>query len=281
MIRTTLVGLMLVAATAMAQPPDPGRGPGRFGPGPGFPVRLLGGEAGMPGPTVKNAPYTADVVTEVTQALPDGNHIHQINTMHVARDSEGRTRREESLHNLNGLAANANLPQMVFINDPVAGVNYALNPTEKTANRSTWSGRGGPGGGGRAMMRQSGDAPPPPPRQVTVDGQVVRRGRNQNVKTEALGRQSIEGVPADGTRTTMTIPAGQIGNDQPIQVVTETWYSQDLHTVVLSKRTDPRTGETVSRMANVSRAEPPHSLFEVPSDFKVTEGRRPGRGPQQ
>jgi hypothetical protein len=227
---------------------------------------------------VKNAPYVADVVTEVSQTLPDGNRIHQTNTVHVARDSEGRSRREESLRNLNGLAPNANLPQMVFINDPVAGVNYALNSGDKTANRSQ---RGGNGGGPRPMMRQPGDAPPPP--KQMVQGQVQRFPRqNSNMKTESLGRQSIEGVPADGTRMTLTIPAGQIGNDQPIQVVTERWYSPDLQEVVLSKHSDPRNGDTVTRMTNVSRAEPPHTLFEVPSDYKVTEGHgRAGRGQNQ
>jgi hypothetical protein len=239
--------------------------------------RVLGAEAMSPR-TVKNAPYTADVVTDVTQNLPDGNHIRQTTTVHVARDSEGRTRREEALHNLNGLAPNANLPQMVFINDPVAGVNYALNATDKTANRSTWTPRGEPGGGGPGsgrMMHSPSDALPPQPRQMM-------RRQNPNVKTDALGRQSIEGVPADGTRTTLTIPAGQIGNEQPIQVVTETWYSQDLQAVVMSKHSDPRNGETVTRMTNVTRAEPPRTLFEVPADFKIGEGHGArGRAPQQ
>ena len=83
---------------------------------------------------------------------------------------------------------------------------------------------------------------------------------------------------ADGTRTTQIIPAGRIGNDQPIQIVTETWYSADLKTAVLSKRTDPRMGETVTRLTNLNRAEPAHSLFEIPADYKVTEmPNRPGR----
>jgi hypothetical protein len=76
----------------------------------------------------------------------------------------------------------------------------------------------------------------------------------------------------------MTIAAGQWGNEQPIQIVTERWYSADLQTVVLSKHTDPRMGETVSRLANVSRSEPPSSLFEPPADYKVTAaGNRTGR----
>jgi hypothetical protein len=105
------------------------------------------------------------------------------------------------------------------------------------------------------------------------------RANAQNVRTESLGRQTIEGVQADGTRTTMTIPAGQVGNEQPIQVVTETWYSSDLQMVVMRKHSDPRGGETSTRMTNVSRAEPPRTLFDVPVDYKVTD--RAGRGPVQ
>jgi hypothetical protein len=231
----------------------------------------------MPGRVVKNAPYSADIVTETTQTLADGNHIRQSSTAKVYRDSGGRTRREQSLNTLGGLAAGSNLPPVVFINDPVAGFNYALNPRDRTATRSAWArpGRGGPGQGSSqpmARLRQ-----PPPDREG-----VMRWGRGgaapQSIKTESLGRQTIEGVPADGTRTTMTIPAGQWGNEQPIQIVTERWYSPDLQTVVLSKHMDPRAGETVSRLSNVSRSEPPSSLFELPVDYKVSDaGNRPGR----
>src|ERR1700710_2329991 len=128
LIRRAVVGI-LAAAAAIAQAPDAGRGRDRFAPG-AAPIfeggaRFLGAEPGRPGRVVKNAPYTADVITETTQALTDGNRIRQSSTVHVARDSEGRTRSEQSLRTLSGLAPNANLPQVVFINDPVASSNYA------------------------------------------------------------------------------------------------------------------------------------------------------------
>jgi hypothetical protein len=271
--RTTLMvaGLLVLAVAASAQDPGPGRARGRFGPAAGDAAapggaRFLGAEAGMPGRVVKNAPYSADIVTETTQTLTDGNHIRQSSTAKVYRDTEGRTRREQSLNALGGLAPSSNLPQVVFINDPVAGFNYALNPQNRTATKSAWA---RPGRGGQAP-----DSSQPMARLRQGRGGAAR----QNVKTEALGRQIIEGVPADGTRTTMTIAAGQWGNEQPIQIVTERWYSPDLQTVVLSKRTDPRMGETLSKLANVSRSEPPNSLFEPPADYKMAEaGNRTGR----
>jgi len=280
-----VAGLLVLAVAASAQDPGPGRARGRFGPAAGDAAapggaRFLGAEAGMPGRVVKNAPYSADVVTETTQTLADGNHIRQSSAAKIYRDTEGRTRREQSLNTLGGLAPSSNSTQVVFINDPVAGFNFALNPQSRTATKSAWArlGRGGQAQGSNqpmARLRQ----------QQSADGSAAiagRRGRGaanrQNVKTESLGRQTIEGVAADGTRTIMTIAAGQWGNEQPIQIVTERWYSADLQTVVLSKRTDPRMGETVSKLANVSRSEPPSSLFEPPADYKVTEaGNRIGR----
>ena len=284
--RTTLTvaGLLVLAVAASAQNPGPGRGRGRFGPGAGDAAapggaRFLGAEAGMPGRVVKNAPYAADIVTETTQTLTDGNHIRQSSTAKVYRDTEGRTRREQSLNTLGGLAPSSNLPQVVFINDPVAGFNYALNPQNRTATKSAWARPG------RGAAAQSSSQPMARLRQQSANGGAAGAGRwgrgaaaRQNIKTESLGRQTIEGVPADGTRTTMTIAAGQWGNEQPIQIVTERWYSPDLQTVVLSKRTDPRMGETVSKLANISRSEAPNSLFEPPADYKVAEaGNRIGR----
>ena len=265
-MRMRMIGAaMLLACVASAQDPGPGRGRGRgpFGPGSQGPgARFLGAEAGMPGRVVKNAPYSADLVTETTQVLPDGNRIHQVSTAHIYRDSEGRTRREQPLNSLNTLAPHSNLPPVVFINDPVGGVNYALNTRDHIATRSAWMPSGARGNGNKG-------GPP----------SGARKRENPNVKVDSLGRQTIEGVAADGTRTTMTIPAGEIGNEQPIQVVTESWYSPDLQAVILSKRTDPRSGETDFRMANVSRAEPAPSLFQAPPEYKIQDSPRGSRNP--
>jgi hypothetical protein len=87
-----------------------------------------------------------------------------------------------------------------------------------------------------------------------------------------LGTQTIEGVPAQGTRTTRTIPAGKIGNTMPIVITTETWYSPDLKVLVMSKVNDPRMGETTYKLTGLQRADPPASTFEIPPDYTVKEG---------
>jgi hypothetical protein len=87
------------------------------------------------------------------------------------------------------------------------------------------------------------------------------------VKKEDLGTQVIEGIQAQGYRTVTTIPAGEIGNERPIEIVSERWYSPDLQVVVMSRHSDPRMGETKYRLTNISRAEPPRSLFEPPAGY--------------
>ncbi len=239
--------VVMLAAGAFAQGLGPGRGPRGMGPG----VRFLGGEAGRPGPVVTGAPYSAEAVTEVTQTLADGNKIHQTNTARVYRDSQGRTRREPALDALGSAAPGGSVPQLAFINDPIAGMSYVLDLAAHTAISTPL-----PPPGARANQ---------PPRLRT---------NAANAKTEALGRQVISGVPADGTRTTVTIPAGQIGNAQPIQIISERWYSPDLQITVLSKRIDPRFGDTLFQLNNLSREDPPAALFVVPADFQVTQQTR-------
>jgi len=267
-MRMTIVVLIALAAGAFAQGPPPGRGErGRMGfggsPGPGGPIEP---GAGMLRAGVTNAPFSADLITETSQTLADGNHIHQTITSKVYRDSEGRTRREQAV-NLNGLAPNASMQQMVFINDPAAGVSYSLNAKDHTGMKYVRNGRGSQ----RLSPDVSGASPRPRSGGPDALGMGRQNASDQNLKTEALGRQAIEGVQAEGRRTTMTIPAGQAGNDLPIHIVVESWYSSDLQTTVLSKHSDPRNGDTVTRLANINRSEPPHTLFEPPADYKVSE----------
>ena len=120
--------------------------------------------------------------------------------------------------------------------------------------------------------------PPPPPVVPGGDFLVFYQRfdrEEQGGQTESLGTQVIEGVKAEGTRITETIPAGSIGNDQLIQIVTERWNSPDLQMVVMSKRSDPRQGETTFRLTNNNRADPAATLFEVPADYTLEKAPTP------
>ena len=239
------------------------------------------------GKVVPGAPYTAQAVTETTQVLPDGNRITRKSSSNIARDSQGRTRREQSLDAVGPWAAPGNEPPIVFINDPVAGVRYTLESNSHTAVKMTMSpvdvqARQDLEAKLKAARRKaeaefgntrsvSSDfhynvrtqSPDGPAGGSVIVSRVSSEPRNPP-KTESLGTQVIEGVPADGKRITETIPAGRIGNERPIDVINETWYSSDLQTVVMSKHSDPRTGDVVYTLTNISRAEPDPALFSVP-----------------
>jgi hypothetical protein len=264
---TVMGGLALLApAAALAQGPDGRHGP-EGGPPPGAMFDFLGVREAREGKVVKGAPYKADAVTEITQSLADGNRIVRKTTSSVSRDSEGRTRREANLAALGPLAPH-DAPRLVFIQDPVAGTAYVLEPDSHTARKLAFPGPGGkdPRPGGSAP-----DAGPGP--KAGFFGRPHEMGEGKwDRQTENLGTQTLEGIEATGTRTTVTIPAGAIGNEKAISIVSERWFSPDLQAVVLSMHRDPRFGETTYRLTGMTRGEPEKSLFEVPSDYTVREG---------
>ena len=230
-----------------------------------------------PAAVVKGAPYSATMNNESVQTLADGNRVVQTTTGTVLRDSQGRTRQDAALPAIGNLSA-ASAPHLVFIQDPVAGTSYTLNLTEKTAwkNPPPPPGKGGPGasvGSGTFFIHTEGGMPPlPPPPPMMAQTKHLATDEQLEANTESLGSQTMEGVAVNGVRTTRTIPAGQVGNDRPISIVTEVWTSTDLKTIVSSKRNDPRMGEQTFRLTNIVRAEPDPSLFAVPSDFKIIDG---------
>jgi hypothetical protein len=250
-----------------------------LGPGP-VTINVGGFGAGF-GAIVQGAPYSATVTNESVQTLADGNRIVQSSTGAIARDSQGRTRQDTMLPPIGNLSA-ANAPHLIFIHDPVAQTSYTLNLTDKTAQKMPVPPLppvpppGAPGPGPDAFYVQAGDVAvasgqlPSPP----MIAQKVFLNQGQ-ATTEDLGSQTMEGVFVTGVRTTRTIPAGQIGNDKPISIVTEVWTSPDLKTIVYSKRSDPRMGEQTFQLTNITRADPDVSLFTVPADFKLVEGPKP------
>jgi|SRR5215469_3224473 len=232
---------------------------------------------------VKGAPFCATIATEHTQVFADGNRIHTTDNSTVCRDSEGRTRREASL-NLLGAAAQSPAPKLVTIVDPVAGYRYMLDNENKTAHRipiasnpKTVSIKGpagdGPEKGEQVMLYQRiGTAGP----TMAAGGNVFfksagRISDDPAPTSENLGDQTIEGIHATGTRMTTTIPAGNMGNEKPIQVTSERWYSPELKAAVLTKHSDPWAGELKTQFTSVSTAEPDSSLFQVPGDYKVLD----------
>jgi len=326
----TLAGLVVLCALALAQQPQPAsdrdivveralmfQGPEGPPPPSGDNFVFMSTEVNFEGNPVKGAPYSAQAVTETTETLGDGNRIVNKVTSSLYRDGEGRTRREQTIKGIGGIGDGGEPLQMIFINDPVAGVSYALDSHTHVAHKSmpfrferapmpagaSGASARGPEGeklkakteqrsieSGYVVTQGAATAGPPPGapgpgpdgEQFTLKTEggggasfvFVRKDKspNHNVTKESLGKQVFDGVEAEGTRTTLTIPAGEIGNERAIEVVNERWYSPELQMVVMSRHSDPRSGETIYRLTNISREEPANALFEVPGGYTIKEG---------
>ena len=262
---TVLLGTFTVAGSAQGRPPGgrpweprPGMPPERQGDRPGPPEwgRPPGGD--FRGPTfemfsdnkvIKGAPYSAIAITETVQTLGDGTRITNKKSDTIYRDNDGRTRREQTIDRVGPFSVGDQPQQVIFINDPVAGQSYILEPHRRIARKL------------QRLERLAPNFRPPP---------------SEERNTEALGKQLFDGIEAEGTRLTVTIPAGKIGNDRPLEIVSERWESIALQAVVFSKHKDPFAGETTYRLTEIKRNEPARNLFEVPAEYAIEENRPPG-----
>jgi len=277
-------------------------------------IDFIRSEGGVPGPVVKGKPYSARSITESTQTLADGSRITDRNESVIHRDSEGRTRLEQTLSGVGPFQPGEPVT-MINIHDPVAGKSYTLDPAERIAremprfemaiahDQVELAKAAGEARvfGGQATFNVAVPPPVPAPQPIpaplgagTASVTVIQRTENtEDVRVytrtergvvltpfpegttgayepaEDLGEQVLEGLLVKGTRMTDTIPAGTIGNDRPIDIVTERWYSKDIDAMVLERHLDPRFGETTYRLVNVVRGEPSPDLFQVPQGYEI------------
>jgi hypothetical protein len=283
--------LFLLGSSASAQlpplPPAPGDAIATFSSS-GMPMQMKVSTMGlhidnMDASPVKGNPFCGTITSEHTQVFADGNRIHTTENSTLCRDSQGRIRREAEI-NLLGAAPQKDLPKIVTIIDPVAGVRYMLDSNMKIARKMPIEPFGtlppdeatkGPGQMGFVVKseRQTGAGAT---NNVMYYSTTMMSnnagGESQKAPAvENLGDQTINGIHVTGTRVTTTIPAGSMGNEQPILVQSETWSSPELKVTVMTKHTDPWAGELKTQLTNVSNSEPDPSLFTIPSDYKIVD----------
>lgn len=244
---------------------------------------------------ITGKPYSGEAVTESIQVLADGNRIIRRNTVRVYRDAAGRTRRE--------VVGSDGQAETVTISDPAKGISHMLHPATQTAHQTSVAtkvvrtqGSGTVSHTAQleheqkavieakiaqaALVRATVGQPlthETTSHVTLVEGGLATGGlvggishaATEPATSEDLGQQTIEGVVARGTRSTRVIPAGGIGNEQPITIVSEEWFSPDLQVLVMTKHVDPRAGETVYRLTNIVRAEPDPTLFEKPASYTI------------
>jgi len=247
-----------------------------------FAAALLGVPFAVP--AVTGQPYSAEQVSSHTQTLSDGTQIsEEMPSVKMYRDSAGRTRTERPL-TMGPRTKDG--PTLIEISDPVAGFRYTLDTANQVVHRMAIPRPGTrPRSDGADAVSGVTVLPlPPPPPAIGAEtrgvfafpgggggGSVTRLGNNPEVSSESLGSEVIDGNVADGKRRTFTYPIGSQGNDRPLVRTSETWTSPELKIMLLSKRSNPRKGETVVKLVNLSRAEPDPSLFQPPPDFKVVD----------
>jgi hypothetical protein len=266
--------------------------------------KMLALDGGAMGSTVKGAPYAGVEVTESTQVLADGTRIHNEQQTKVFRDSEGRVRRETPeqvtiwdpvsnasyfldpktqaarkttmrtfFYNTVRTTAGATGQQTVEMRVVRDGVTTAtvngqpVDPAElkRLEEEKGAMAAGGAVGAGPGTMIHAIPA---------IPGEGIRYSVAKKLppaQSEALGNRVIEGVNCEGSRSVSKIETGAIGNDRPIEITSEKWYSPDLQTVVMTRRNDPRTGEEIFRLTNVARGEQPADLFQVPANYQLQE----------
>jgi hypothetical protein len=229
------------------------------------------------------APYSAQTVTEMTQTLGDGNRISRRVTGRVYRDGAGRVRREEDRPD--GTIA-------VSIVDPVAGASYRLDPESRIAWKTPTDAMVNVMRAATILQKQRAELekravelqrsaaeppPPPPPPPGMGPGRggamVAARGRGgmETMSAPPLEHRTIDGIAVEGHSMTRTIPAGEIGNEKPITVANEEWPSAELKVLVMTRHSDPRSGESIYRLSNIVRAEPDATLFTVPPGYEIRD----------
>lgn len=261
-----------------------------IGGGAGFFATFAGGFGPGGGKTVTGAPFSAQEVTNSSRSLSDGNQINRNNTVQIYRDSAGRMRRDLTLSMIGPWSVSGKPKQIILITDPVNQIQYFLQPDKKIAYKTPL-----PPAGKNFFYKNIGQvsgqgSSQTQPMAVQMVDHTERGSSNQeplattrafkdigqgSSQTQSLGVQMIQGVEAQGREETVTIPAGAIGNLKPIVSTTQKWYSPDLQTYVLIKRTDPQFGKTTFQLENINRNEPPATLFQVPPGYTVQDGPPP------
>jgi hypothetical protein len=193
---------------------------------------------------VRGAPYSAMGTSETVTTTADGSRVVRQNTVRVWRDSDGRTRSEYELTSVGGPTPVEINSRLTVIDDPAARERYMLQPDGRVVTIPI----------APCRLSSEPDVTVGPPRPAGLPMKVSRPVR--------LGQRQVDGETVTGSRVEATIPAGAMGNEQPVKMSAEQWYGKDLQVVVEATYRDPRTGETKYKLREIQRSEPDAELFK-------------------
>jgi hypothetical protein len=228
-------------------------------------------DTGSLGAAVKNAPYSANVITTYERTLPSGELLHGETHGKVYRDSQGRTRRETQAV---GPTASAQKSVFIFINDPISNTVTSLDPRSMTARVNQWP-FPALGSVGSAPEQVVADHPPAAasegPAKLWAAAVAPAAGGVPAMKTEDLGSREMEGLTVTGRKITRILPAAIGGDQQPRTMVSTTWVSADLKVTVATETDNGQAGHHTTKLVNIVRTEPAAGLFQIPAGYTVAD----------
>jgi hypothetical protein len=199
-------------------------------------------------------PFSAKDNIKWTRNREDGSTFTTYLFSTVARDCQGRIYREHR-HLVPGSTYQQFVQEYFVLLDPIAHTRTACTPNTRRCVVSVY----------RASTKFV-----PWPDRPHDDGTGY-------LSRESLGNDVIDDLNVVGTRETLSIAPGTVGNTQPLVAIREFWYSPDLQVNLSVTRVDPRTGTQVLQLVDLSRREPDPAIFQVPDGFIIQDARIPAR----
>ena len=201
-------------------------------------------------PPKPNVPFSLTLETEWTRPMANGGTFTLANKRRIMRDSAGHVYQERWYLVPKGGKIESTM-NYIQIADPYEHVGYSCEVASKTCftepyNRSASANY-------QPAVGKSGALP---------NGQGSRT-------VEDLGKKDIEGLETIGFRETTTVNPGVFGNDQPMIIIREFWYSPQLGINLISLLDSPQSGKQQFTVTHVSTAEPDPHFFTLPEGYSV------------
>jgi len=207
-------------------------------------------------PLITGQPFRAKINVQVTRLLPDGTKVEQKYYTQAARDTEGHEYREAR----DMVPASSDREPALIrttVYDPKTSLVRNCFPAQQIC---------------RQMQFDATSHPVDEPVGPSSDGKSV-------LARESLGKKQMLGLEVEGTRETVTFKAGAFGNDKPVVVTKEIWYSPRLQFNVAVTRDDPRNGMQKFEVSDLKLGDPEASWFTLPDGYRLVSGRGVLNGP--
>lgn len=229
-------------------------------------------------PAVTNAPFQGTVTLKWTRHLADGSTLIVGNHRLVVRDRQGNIYQERRTLVPDGSTQEPQI-RWIEISNPSKHTKYFCNAALTQCTLRGYYAVAQPVPAAKTPATQSANGAASSTN--TANGQAPGRisppsnpARNPNLVHTDLGTRSIEGLDAVGSRESITIPPGAMGNSTPLERSKEFWYSPQLGLNLRVLRVDPLHGEQSFQVTDLTLQEPDPQRFVLPPNCKIVDLRR-------